>query len=126
VPGGAHLASRVTGVEQAGQPGAAAVVEAFVGAGEQPAGPVERVVLVAPVAEGLLLDSAAALIEALVRQVGSGRGAVPPSPAVGFPGPSPEPDVRLPPHPALPEFVPLGYAASVVSPLHGVGIAAPR
>src|SRR5690606_8647558 len=61
-----------------------------------------------------------------VPDVGSDRGAVPPSLAVGFPGPSPEPDVRLPPHPALPEPVPCGYAASVVSPFHGVGMAAPR
>jgi hypothetical protein len=58
--------------------------------------------------------------------VGSDRGAVPSFPAVGFPGPSPEPDVRLPPHPALHEPVPLDYAAPVVSSLHGVGIAAPR
>jgi len=57
--------------------------------------------------------------------VGSDRGAVPPSPAVGLPGPSPEPDVRLPPHPALHEPVPQDYAASVVT-AHGEGIAAPR
>jgi hypothetical protein len=57
--------------------------------------------------------------------VGSDRGAVPASRQVRLPSPSPEPDVRLPPHPALPESMPLGYAASFV-PTHGGGIAAPR
>jgi hypothetical protein len=83
-------------------------------------------VLAAPVAEGLVLDPAAHSIEAPVPDVGSDRSALPTLRRVGFSGPSPEPDVRLPPHPALPEPVPSGYAASVVSPLHGVGIAAPR
>jgi hypothetical protein len=58
--------------------------------------------------------------------VGSDRGAVPASRLVRFPGPSPEPDVRLPPHPALHEPLPFGYAVLVVMPLHGVGMAAPR
>jgi hypothetical protein len=39
--------------------------------------------------------------ERLVALVGSGRGALPNSRPVGFPGPPSEPDVRLPPHPAL-------------------------
>jgi hypothetical protein len=46
----------IAGVEQTQQLGAAAVIEAFIGAGEQPAGPVERIVLAAPVPEGLVLD----------------------------------------------------------------------
>jgi hypothetical protein len=58
------------------------------------------------VAQGLLLHSAATQFQALPGQVGSDRDAVPPFPAVGFPGPSPEPDVRLPPHPALHGFMP--------------------
>jgi hypothetical protein len=57
--------------------------------------------------------------------VGSDRGAVPPFPTVGLPSPSPEPDVRLPPHPALHEPMPLDYAASVVT-AHGERIVAPR
>jgi hypothetical protein len=40
--------------------------------------------------------------------VGSDRGAVPASRQVRSPGPSTEPDVRLPPHPALHEPTPLG------------------
>jgi hypothetical protein len=36
-----------------------------------------------------------------------------------------QPDVRLPPHPALHEPMPPDYAASFVS-THGEGIAAPR
>ncbi len=126
VPGIAYFASEVAGIEQATEAGLAAFVEAFMGLGEQAAAPIQRVGLAAPVAEGLVLNSTADLVEALVGQVGSDRGAVPASRLVGFPGPSPEPDVRLPPHPALHEPMPFGYAAPVVSPLHGVGIAAPR
>jgi hypothetical protein len=59
--------------------------------------------------------------------VESTRGAVPIFRSVRFPGPLPEPDVRLPPHPALHELRPVGYAAVVVvSPLHGVGMTIPR
>jgi hypothetical protein len=69
VPSGAHFAPGIAGIQQAQQLRASTVVEAFVGAGEQPAGPVERIVLVAPVAEGLVLDPAANLIETLVGQL---------------------------------------------------------
>ena len=69
VPGRADLASRVAGVEQTEELGAATVVEAFVGLGEQPAAAVERVVLVAPVAQGLVLDPPATLVELRVRQL---------------------------------------------------------
>jgi hypothetical protein len=63
VPCEAHLAAGVAGCEQAEQLVFTGLVEAFVGLGEQPAGSVERVGLVASVAEGLLLHPAAALIE---------------------------------------------------------------
>src|SRR5690606_39610803 len=41
----------------------AAVIESLMGLGEQPTGSIERVVAAAAVAEGLVLDTAAALIE---------------------------------------------------------------
>jgi hypothetical protein len=57
------------GGEESEEPGLATLVEALVGLGEQTPGPVERVVLSAPVAEGLVLDPAAALVELRVRQL---------------------------------------------------------
>jgi hypothetical protein len=77
VPGSAHLALRIAGIEQGDQPGAASVVEELVGLGEQPAGPVERVVLVASVPEGLVLHPAAHLVEALVGQLHRWNGSRP-------------------------------------------------
>jgi hypothetical protein len=62
-----------------------------------------------------------------VRLVESDRGAVPALPPVRFPGPRPEPDVRLPPHPAL--HVPSGHPLGVVAIgrlVHGVAIFVPR
>jgi hypothetical protein len=126
--GGADLALGVAGIQPGEDTGEAGRVEAVV-AGEQPAAdPVERVGLAASVAQGVVLGAAADLIEGAVGEVGSDRGAVPAFRLVRFPGPSPEPDVRLSPHPALHELVPFGYATSVVvmGPLHGVGITAPR
>src|SRR5207245_6816842 len=105
---------------------AAMVVETFVGLGQQPSTAIQRVVFAAPMTHGVVLDAASALIELRVREVGSGRSALSVFRRVGFFGPSPEPDVRLPPHPALHECVSFGYAASTVMPLHGVGMAAPR
>ena len=61
------------------------------------------------------------------REVESDRGAVPALPPVRFPGPLPEPDVRLPTHPALHE--PQGHPSAVfvlVRSVHGVGIFVPR
>ncbi len=69
VPGGADLAVGVAGVEQTQQLGAALVVEAFVGLGQQSAGPVERIALAAPVAERVVLDPPAALIQLGVGQL---------------------------------------------------------
>jgi hypothetical protein len=45
---------------------ASVAVEAFIGPGEQPAGPVERIVLAASMPHGVVLDPAAALIQLLV------------------------------------------------------------
>jgi hypothetical protein len=61
------------------------------------------------------------------RLVESDRGAVLALPPARFPGPLPEPDVRLPPHPALHESRghPLAWVVLVRS-VHGVGIFAPR
>ena len=61
VPRHAHLAVRVAGVEEPDQLGAAVVVESFVGLGQQPTASVERIVSVAAVAEGRVLDASAAL-----------------------------------------------------------------
>ena len=63
MPGHAHLATRVAGFEQPHQLVFAAFVERLVGLGQQASGPVERVVFAAPVTDGLVLHSAAALVE---------------------------------------------------------------
>ena len=62
-------ASGIAGVEQPQQVRAASVVEALIGLGEQPPGPVERVVLVIPMAEGLVLHVPTALVEPLVGEL---------------------------------------------------------
>lgn len=69
MPREADLAAGVAAFEESGELGAAVVVEAFAGLGEQSSRSVERVVLVAAVAEGLMLDSAADLVEAGVGQL---------------------------------------------------------
>src|SRR5665811_95138 len=56
---------------------------------------------------GVVPGSAADLIERIGGPVRSARGAVPAFRLVRFPGPPPEPDVRLSPHPALHEVVPM-------------------
>src|SRR5665213_1450696 len=93
--------------------------------GHETARRVERVVAVPPVVKGRVLDPSSRVVDRLVGEVRSDRGAVPASQQVRFPSPSPEPDVRLPPHPALHEPVPLDYGASIVT-AHGEGITAPR
>src|SRR5271165_6619474 len=70
VPGGGHLPLGVAGAQEAQQLLASFVVEAFVSLGEQTTTPVEGVVLVAPVAHGLVLDPTAALVELGVGQLG--------------------------------------------------------
>ena len=57
--------------------------------------------------------------------VGSDRGAVAVFRQIRFPGPSPEPDMRLSTHPALRESH-SSYAAPIVFVLHGVGMLAAR
>lgn len=62
--GGADFALEVAGVEAGLDARPPAVGEPFVGAEELAADPVERVSLAASMAEGVLLDAAAALVEA--------------------------------------------------------------
>jgi hypothetical protein len=69
MPREAHLASGVAGLEESEELGLTPVVEAFVALSEQPPRPVERVVLVAPVAEGLVLDPAATLVQLRIREL---------------------------------------------------------
>jgi len=45
MPRHADLAAGVAGIEQPEEPGAASVVEALVGLGEQPTGPIQRIIL---------------------------------------------------------------------------------
>ena len=107
---------------------------------QQPPDAVERVVAAAAVTKCLLLDPAPDVIHGGEAEAGdveavqhpdctwqgagaggveSGRGAVSPSRVVRFAGPLPEPDVRLPPHPALHGLVPLGVTIRL--PLVPVG-----
>jgi hypothetical protein len=69
VLGETNLASRVTSIEQPAQFHVGPVGEALVTHCEQPAGPVERIGLVAPMTERVLLDAAAGLVELGVRQL---------------------------------------------------------
>jgi hypothetical protein len=73
VRGHPHLTAGITRFEQAQQPAAATVVEAFVCVGQESPVPVERVGLVAPGPEGLLLDPAAHLVELGVGQLHQGE-----------------------------------------------------
>ena len=66
------------------------------------------------------------LVEGIATPVGSDQGAVLVSQQARLPSPSPEPDLRLPPHPALHRIMPLNYLTSPCVPTHGEGIAAPR
>jgi hypothetical protein len=59
----AHFAAWVAGFEQPQQLGLAALVEPLMRLGEQPARPVQRVVLTASMTDGLVLDAATTLIE---------------------------------------------------------------
>ena len=66
MPRQADFAVWVAGGEQAAEFGAAAFAEAFVGGDQQAARPIEGVVFAAPVAEGVVLDSGAHLVDAVV------------------------------------------------------------
>jgi len=69
VPRHAHLTSRVAGFEQAPQLRVSVVVQAFMCDRHQLADPKQRVSIAAPVAEGVVLDAAAGLVEHEVRQL---------------------------------------------------------
>jgi hypothetical protein len=69
VPRHPHLATRVAGLEKSHQLGAATVVEPLISLREQASRSIERVVLVASVAERLVLDPPADLVEFLVREL---------------------------------------------------------
>lgn len=112
-------------IEESYEVGAALVVEAFVGCGKEATDPVQRIASVSAVSHCFVLDPAAAFIEFGVGEVRSGRSALPAFLLAGLSGPSPEPDVRLLPHPALHESVPLAQSVVVIWS-HGVGIFAPR
>jgi hypothetical protein len=58
-------------------------------------------------------------------RIGPGRGGGSFEASVS-PARTPEPDVRVPTHPALCEFVSLGYATVASARVHGVGICPPR
>ena len=88
VPREPHLAPRIAGTEQSHQPVVLLAGEAFAGHHEAPAGPVERVVFVASMPEGVVLHAATALIECCVREVRSGRSALSAFRWVGLFGPS--------------------------------------
>lgn len=63
VPAHAHFSLGVTGLEEPDELRLALFVETLVGLGEQPAAPIERVVLPAPVAEGVVLDAPGTLVD---------------------------------------------------------------
>ena len=116
-PGQGELAGRIPGHEPGLEPAAGLAGEPVAAAAQYSADSVERVAGAAAVPGGLLLDPAADFVEAAqpeghhvkrvehadrVGQLGSqrgvesDRGAVPAFRLVRFPGPLPEPDVRLP------------------------------
>ena len=69
MPRGADLAVRVAGAEETQQLGAPLGVEPFVGLGQQPPTSVEGIVLAASMAQGLVLDPPADLVDPLVGQL---------------------------------------------------------
>ena len=63
------LTAGITGTQQPDQSGVAGLVETFMGLGQQPPGPIQRIVLAAPTPQRLVLDPATALIDLRVRQL---------------------------------------------------------
>ena len=57
VPGGAYLAVGVTSIQKTTQPGLTAVADPLMSGGEEPAYPIQRVILAASMSEGFVLDS---------------------------------------------------------------------
>ena len=122
-----EFTGRVAVAQRSPDPFPSGLVDAFRAEQEEFAGRIQRVTRPATVTERVVLDALPAPSDSHVREVGSDRSAVSLFPTIGFSGPSPEPDVRLPPHPALHKPMPFGYAASFVKNLlHGVAMAAPR
>lgn len=80
---------------------------------------VERVVPEPTVPVDRELDPAPAPVEGVTGQVRSAQGAVSAFRLVCFPGPPPEPDVRLSPHPALHEPMPMLMQVLVGSTVWG-------
>ena len=68
MPRQADLAAGIAGGEQAPELGIATLAEPFVRGDQQPPRPIERVVLAAAVAQGLVLDAAADLVEGVVAE----------------------------------------------------------
>ena len=68
MPGQADLAAGIAGGEQAPQLRIRGVAEAFVRGDQQPPDPIEGVVFAAAVAQGVVLGSAADLVDAVVRE----------------------------------------------------------
>ncbi len=66
VPGGAHFAVGVTGIEETTQPGLTAVADPLMRSGEEPPYPIQRVILAASMPEGFVLGAASYLVESLV------------------------------------------------------------
>src|SRR5699024_686948 len=95
------------GLDGCGQPGQLTVGEVLRPSAQESLDAIQRISLAAPAPQGLLLDPATDLIDGLGAEVRSTRGAVAAFPPLRFPGPPPEPGVRLSPHPALHEPVPM-------------------
>ena len=68
LPHGGHVASGITGAQQAEELFLARLTEAFFGLGQQAAAAVERIVFVTTVPHGLVLHPASALVELGVGQ----------------------------------------------------------
>ena len=68
MPRGADFAARVAGGEEPEELRASVIVESFIGFGQQPSAPIERVVFAAPMTARLVLHAAAALVEFVVRE----------------------------------------------------------
>jgi hypothetical protein len=69
MPCRADLRAWITSSEQPEMLGPAAAAESFIGSGQQPPRPVERVVFAATMPEGLILDPASDPVETLVGEV---------------------------------------------------------
>jgi len=141
LPGDVHLLVRVARVQAMADLGLLLLGEVFRAVAEQPADLVQRVVLVAAAAQGVLLHAAADFVDRLGAEPDHVEGVEDPTASgspwwmalwsrVGarcpafllarFPDPLPEPDVRLPPHPALHEVLPVGQPTGVVVACRGV------